>query len=73
MTLTRQVFFSAALLVPMTLSAQDEPVLLTVGGAMKTPLALTTKDLEAMPCATAEFDRDGERRPMKAYCITTSS
>lgn len=38
----------------------DGPVLLTVGGAVKTPLSLTAEDLGRMPRTTAMFERDGE-------------
>lgn len=40
--------------------AADNPVLLTVGGAVKTPMSLTAEDLAQMPRATAQFERDGE-------------
>jgi hypothetical protein len=42
------------------LRGEDGPVLLTVGGAVKTPLALTAGDLSRMPRTTAMFERDGE-------------
>jgi len=42
------------------LSGADGPVLLTVGGAVKTPLSLTAEDLGKMPRTTASFERDGE-------------
>lgn len=60
MNLARRIFLSAALLAQLPLLAQDGTVLLTVAGAVKTPLALTAKDLDQMPRATAEFERDGE-------------
>jgi hypothetical protein len=41
-------------------SAADSAVLLTVGGAVKTPLSLTAEDLAQMPRSTAQFERDGE-------------
>jgi hypothetical protein len=47
-------------LLATALHAADNPVLLTVGGAVKTPLSLTAADLEAMPRVTAPFERDGE-------------
>jgi len=40
--------------------ASDSAVLLQVGGAVKTPLALTAGDLAEMPRSTAQFERDGE-------------
>ncbi|MBV9504887.1 MAG: hypothetical protein JO323_07765 [Acidobacteriia bacterium] len=51
---------SAALLLGLTLQASDSPVLLTIEGAVKTPLALTADDLAKMPRTTAMFERDGE-------------
>lgn len=41
-------------------AAGDNDVLLRVEGAVKTPLALTAKDLARMPRNTAPFERDGE-------------
>jgi hypothetical protein len=41
-------------------AAADDAVLLRVGGAVKTPLALTAEDLAKMPRTTAQFERDGE-------------
>jgi DMSO/TMAO reductase YedYZ molybdopterin-dependent catalytic subunit len=54
------MFFATAVPLTTMIFAQDEPVLLTVGGAVKTPLSLTAKDLDQMPRNTAEFERDGE-------------
>jgi hypothetical protein len=42
------------------LRGADSPVLLTVGGAVKTPLTLSAEDLAKMPRNTAELQRDGE-------------
>jgi DMSO/TMAO reductase YedYZ molybdopterin-dependent catalytic subunit len=50
----------AILVLACMLRAADHPVLLTVGGAVKTPLALTAEDLAKMPRVVASFERDDE-------------
>src|SRR5580693_531932 len=48
------------LVLVATSQAADSPVLLTVGGSVKTPLALSADDLAKMPRNTATLERDGE-------------
>ncbi len=50
----------AILTLALALCGADSPVLLTVGGAVKTPLTLSAEDLSKMPRNSAEFERDGE-------------
>ena len=50
----------AILVAVAALQAADSPVLLTVGGSVKTPLALSADDLAKMPRNTATLERDGE-------------
>jgi hypothetical protein len=50
----------AILIAVGALQAADSPVLLTVEGSVKTPLALSADDLAKMPRNTATLERDGE-------------
>jgi hypothetical protein len=52
--------FLACFFLVAALRGAENPILLTVSGAVQTPLSLTAADLDAMPRTTAPFEREGE-------------